>query len=259
MQDDSLTALKRYKPLLQQLVLRDLKVKYRRSVLGYLWSLLNPLLMMCVMTLVFSFVFRFDIENYPVYVIIGQTIWNFFFEATNMSMDSILVNSALIKKVYIPKLIFPFSRVSSSFVTMVFSLMAILIVMVFTRVEFTWALLALPFVLVCVYGFALGIGTLLSALVVFFRDMKYLYGVITTAWMYMTPIFWTTDILPSEISFILKLNPLWHYISYFRSIVLDGVIPPLSEHIICLGFTIAAVAIGIYAFRKSERNFILYI
>ena len=259
MQDDSLTALKKYKPLLQQLVLRDLKVKYRRSVLGYLWSLLNPLLMMCVMTLVFSFVFRFDIDNYPVYVIIGQTIWNFFFEATNMSMDSILVNSALIKKVYIPKLIFPFSRVSSSFVTMVFSLMAILIVMIFTHVKFTWALLALPFVLICVYGFALGIGTLLSALVVFFRDMKYLYGVITTAWMYMTPIFWTTDILPAEISFILKLNPLWHYISYFRSIVLEGVIPPLSEHIICLGFTIAAISLGIYAFRKTERNFILYI
>ena len=259
MHDDSWSSIKRYRPLLNQLVLRDLKVKYRRSILGYLWSLLNPLLMMCVMTVVFSFVFRFDIENYPVYVIIGQTIWNFFFEATNMSMDSILVNSALIKKVYIPKLIFPFSRVSSSFVTMVFSLMAILIVMIITKVKFTMALLALPFVLVCIYGFALGIGTLLSALVVYFRDMKYLYGVITTAWMYMTPIFWTTDILPRHIASFLTLNPLWHYITYFRSIVLDGVVPPLSEWLICLGFSIAAILLGIYVFRKMERNFILYI
>jgi len=124
--------LQKYRPLLYELVVRDLKVKYRRSFLGYLWSLLNPLLMMAVMSFVFSYIFRYDIENYPLYLICGQTLWGFFNESTNMAMYSVLQNGSLIKKVYIPKFIFPMSRVFSSFVTMSFSLGAILIVMLVT-------------------------------------------------------------------------------------------------------------------------------
>lgn len=251
--------LRKYRPLLDQLVLRDLKVKYRRSILGYLWSLLNPLLMMCVMTLVFSYVFRFSVENYPVYVIIGQTFWNFFFESTNMAMSSILNNGALIRKVYIPKLIFPISRVASSFVTMIFSLAAILIVMIFTGVQFTPALLMLPFVLLCLFLFCLGIGIALSALAVYFRDMMHLYGVLTTAWMYFTPIFWTVDILPANVLPLIQLNPLLHYISYFRSLVLEGAVPPFSEHVICLALSLIVLAGGIALFRRTQKNFILYI
>ena len=251
--------LRKYRPLLDQLVLRDLKVKYRRSILGYLWSLLNPLLMMCVMTLVFSYVFRFSVENYPVYVIIGQTVWNFFFESTNMAMSSILNNGALIRKVYIPKLIFPISRVASSFVTMIFSLAAILIVMIFTGVQFTPALLMLPFVLLCLFLFCLGIGIALSALAVYFRDMMHLYGVLTTAWMYFTPIFWTVDILPANVLPLIQLNPLVHYISYFRSLVLEGAVPPFSEHVICLTLSLIVLAGGIALFRRTQKNFILYI
>lgn len=251
--------LKKYRPLLNQLVLRDLKVKYRRSFLGYLWSLLNPLLMMCVMTLVFSYIFRFSVENYPVYVIIGQTFWNFFFESTNMAMSSILVNGALIRKVYIPKMIFPVSRVASSFVTMIFSLAAILIVMIFTGVRFTPALLMLPFILLCLFLFCMGIGMALSALAVYFRDMMHLYGVLTTAWMYLTPIFWTTDILPANVLPFIELNPLYQFITYFRSLVLYGTVPSLTQHLICLGMSLAVLAIGAWIFRRSQKNFILYI
>lgn len=251
--------LKKYRPLLNQLVLRDLKVKYRRSFLGYLWSLLNPLLMMCVMTLVFSYIFRFSVENYPVYVIIGQTFWNFFFESTNMAMSSILVNGALIRKVYIPKMIFPVSRVASSFVTMIFSLAAILIVMIFTGVRFTPALLMLPFILLCLFLFCMGIGMALSALAVYFRDMMHLYGVLTTAWMYLTPIFWTTDILPANVLPFIELNPLYQFITYFRSLVLYGTVPSLTQHLICLGMSLAVLALGAWIFRRSQKNFILYI
>ena len=164
-----------YKPLLKELVSRDLKVKYRRSFLGYVWSLLNPLLMMCVMTLVFSYMFRFDIPNYPLYLITGQTLWSFFNESTNMSMYSVLQNGALIKKVYIPKFIFPISRVLSSFVTMSFSLAAILIVMVFTKAPFCWTILLFPIPLFFLLLFAMGIGMVLSALSVYFRDITHLY------------------------------------------------------------------------------------
>ena len=130
-----LSELYNYRELLQELIKRDLRVKYRKSVLGYLWSLLNPLLMMMVVSTVFSYVFRFDIENYPVYLITGQTLFNFFQEATNMAMTSITNSASLIKKVYLPKQVFPVSRILSSFVTFLFSLLAIVIIMILTRVK----------------------------------------------------------------------------------------------------------------------------
>ena len=135
---------KKYKPFIRELVVRDIKVKYRRSFLGYLWSLLNPLLMMTVMAVVFSHVFRANVENYPLYLICGQTLFSFFTESTNMAMHSVLANGALIKKIYVPKFIFPVSRVTSSFVTMSFSLMAILLVMIFTDARFYWTILLVP-------------------------------------------------------------------------------------------------------------------
>ena len=128
----------KYRPLIRELVTRDLKVKYRRSVLGYMWSILNPLLMMLLQTLVFSYMFRFDIPNFPLYLICGNTLFNFFNESTNMGMGSVLGNASLIKKVYVPKFIFPISRVVSSFVNLLFSLAAILLVMLITRSPFYW-------------------------------------------------------------------------------------------------------------------------
>lgn len=248
-----------YKPLLKELVGRDLKVKYRRSFLGYVWSLLNPLLMMCVMTLVFSYMFRFDIPNYPLYLITGQTLWSFFNESTNMSMYSVLQNGALIKKVYIPKFIFPISRVLSSFVTMSFSLAAILIVMVFTKAPFCWTILLFPVPLFFLLLFAMGIGMVLSALSVYFRDITHLYGVVTLAWMYLTPIFYPVNALPEEVLPIIHANPMYSYITFFREIVLYGTVPDPVMWLQCALMSLAALAVGLAVFRKMQRNFILYI
>lgn len=248
-----------YRPLLNELVGRDLKVKYRRSFLGYVWSLLNPLMMMFVMTLVFSYMFRFDIPNYPLYLIIGQTLWTFLNESTNMSMYSVLQNGALIKKVYIPKFIFPISRVLSSFVTMSFSLVAILIVLVFTRSPFYWTILMFPVPLFFLLLFAMGIGMVLSALSVYFRDITHLYGVVTLAWMYLTPIFYPVSALPDEILPIVQANPMYSYITFFREIVLYGTVPDLYMWLRCALFSVAAVAVGLIVFQKMQRNFILYI
>ena len=257
----SIQHLVRYKPLLKELVVRDLKVKYRRSFLGYLWSLLNPLMMMVVMTVVFSFMFRSNIENFPLYLICGNTLWAFFNESTTMAMNSVLGNGALIKKVYIPKFIFPVSRVLSSFVTMSFSLVAILIVMVVTRTSFHLPFLLFPVPMIFLLVFCTGIGMVLSALAVYFRDIMHLYGVITMAWMYATPIFYPLDpeVLPQEIIDLIKLNPMYHYINFFRQIVIYGNVPGINTWFACIASAVVSLLVGLMIFRKLQKNFILYL
>lgn len=249
----------KYDPLLKQLVSRDLKVKYRRSFLGYIWSLLNPLLMMVVLTVVFSYMFRFDIPNYPLYMITGQTLWGFFNESTNMCMYSVIQNGALIRKVYIPKYIFPVSRVLSSFVTTSFSLVAIVIVMLFTQAPFHWTILLFPIPLFFLLLFSMGVGMALSALSVYFRDIIHLYGVLTLAWMYMTPIFYPLSALPEKIAAAIVHNPMFCYIAFFRDLVLNGCIPDAQIWLSCMGYSILAFVIGTVIFGKLQKRFILYI
>ena len=248
-----------YKPLLKELVSRDLKVKYRRSFLGYLWSLLNPLLMMAIMTVVFSYMFRFDVPNYPLYLICGQTLWTFFNESTNMAMYSIVQNASLIKKVYIPKYIFPVSRVFSSFVTMSFSLAAIAIVMLFTKAQFYWTILLFFIPLFLLFLFSSGVSLILSALSVQFRDVTHLYSVLTLGWMYLTPIFYPVTAIPSEVAVYIMANPMTSYITFFRSLVLYGTLPETGIWLQCMVWSVGALLVGVLAFRKAQNNFILYI
>ena len=159
--------------LLKQLIIRDVKLKYRRSYLGYLWSILNPLMLMMVLVVIFSNLFRFDIPNFPLYLISGQFLFSFMTEATNMSVSSITGNASLIKKTYVPKYIFTVSKVGSSLVNLLFSLGALLLVMVFTNAEFSWNLLFFPIIIFEVFIFSLGLGLWLSAITVFFRDVQY--------------------------------------------------------------------------------------
>lgn len=251
--------IRKYMPLLQELVKRDLKLKYRRSVLGYLWSLLNPLLMMLIMTIVFSYMFRFDIPNYPLYLICGQTLFNFFNESTNMAMYSVIQNGLLIKKVYVPKYIFPISKVISSFVTMSFSLVAIVIVMLVTRTAFHLSMLLFWAPLLMLLIFSCGVGMILSALAVQFRDVTHLYGVLTMAWMYLTPIFYPLSAVPEDVSAFITANPLYMYITIFRDLVLSGTVPAAGEWLIGLAVALAMMAVGTLVFRKMQSNFILYI
>lgn len=249
----------KYKSLIYELVIRDLKVKYRRSFLGYLWSLLNPLLMMGVMSFVFGSFFRSNVENYPLYLICGQTLYSFFTESTNMAMNSILANGSLIRKIYIPKFIFPFSRIMSSFVTMSFSLAAILIVMIITGACFYWTILLAVVPIFFLFLFCCGLGMILSALCVYFRDIGYLWGVITLAWMYATPIFYTVEAMPERIAGIIRLNPLYHFITLFRSLMMFGTIPDAHAWLWGIGSGLVAFVAGLLVFGKLQKNFILYI
>lgn len=246
--------------LLKQLVIRDIKLKYRRSYLGYLWSILNPLMLMMVLVIVFSNLFRFDIPNFPLYLLCGQIIFNFMSEATNMAVGSIIGNAALIKKTYVPKYIFTVSRVGSSLVNLIFSLGALLFVMIFTQADFSWNLLYFPVIILQVYIFSLGLGLWLAALTVFFRDIQYLWGVFVTMWMYLTPLFYPVSIIPAEYqSLYQNANPMYWYIAQFRDIVLYTKIPDLNS--IFMGFLTALVVLvlGAWYFNKKQDEFILYI
>ena len=249
-----------YRELFWQLVVVGIKLKYRRSVLGYLWSVLNPLLIMVIMALVFSSMFRFDIPNYPVYLLGGSLLFNFMSDSTQRGMTSILDNAAMLKKIYIPKYIFTAASVSAGLVNLLFSLAALVLVMLITRAPLTWHILLAPLVIFELYLFCLGLALFLATATVFFRDMQYLWGVITTAWMYMTPIFYPPSIWPERYAIYFKaLNPMYSYIAQFRDLVLGAQLP--GAHIVLAGFGYAllALALGCWAFYRGQDRFILHI
>ncbi len=254
----------KYKALIVQLVMRDIKTKYRRSVLGLLWTVLNPLLMMTVLSIVFSYFFSKygNIENFPVYLLCGQVIFNFFNESTSIAMGSIIHSGELIKKVYVPKYLFPITKVMSSGVNLLASMIALVIVMVVTRARVTPTVMLAVFPLAYVLLFSVGVSLLLSAVAVSFRDLLHLYGVVTTAWMYLTPMIYPMEILenaPRWVVFIVNANPLTAFIKIFRCVVLEGVTAPAILHVQSLFWCLVSLVIGALVFRRAQDSFILKI
>lgn len=249
-----------YIPLLSELIIRDIKLKYRKSFLGYLWSILSPLMTMSIMLIVFSNIFRFDIEHYAVYLIIGQIVFNYISESSNIAMWSITSNAALLKKTYVPKYIFTFSKICSSFLNMIFTLGALLIVCLLSQIRINMYMLFIPVILLQVYIFSIGLGLFIAQATVFFRDIKYIYTAFLTAWMYATPIFYPikSASIPVQV-FIRYFNPLYSYITQFRLIVLEGVFPDYK--LIIYGFVVASVSmlLGSICFIYNQDKFILYI
>ena len=253
------TQLKRDWSILSSLVSKDFKLKYRRSVLGILWSVLNPLLMMVVLSAVFSFVFRGSIEPFPVYLILGQTLFSFMSEATSGAMSSIIGSAPLIKKIRIKKMIFPLEKVAFALVNFIISLIAVAIVLIYFRVTPTATLLLVPLLLFYLFMFSLGLGLLLATLAVFFRDIMHLWGVILTAWTYATPLFYSIEILPEWMIGFMQFNPMYYYVTYFREIAMYGTTPGLMENIICFGLGFVALIVGYAVFRGQQKKFILYV
>ncbi len=249
----------KYNNLLLNLVSRDIKVRYRRSVFGLLWTVLNPLLMMIVISIVFSTLFKQNIPNFPIYYLSGSLVFSFFSETTSNALYSIIGNSALMKKVYIPKYLFPLSKVVSGLVNLGFSFIAVVIVMILLKVKFQLTLLLLPIPIVYTFLFATGVGLILSAATVFFRDIAHFYGVLILAWTYFTPIFYPETILPPKAMFIMNFNPLYHFVSYSRDLVLYGIFPGMRENLVCALISIITVVIGVYVFYRRQDKFVLYI
>lgn len=242
------------------LVSKDFKLKYRRSVLGVLWSVLNPLLMMCVLAAVFTNVLKFgDVANFPMYLILGNVLFALMTDSTTGAMTSILESAPLIKKIRIAKLIFPIEKVLFQLVNFAISLIAVVLVMAFFRIAPTVNLFALPLLLIYMLLFCSGLGMLLSALAVFFRDVCHLWGVVITAWTYATPLFYPVSLLPEWMQQAELFNPMYHYVTYFRDIAMYNTMPGLQENLICLGMALITFAIGLLVFKKTEKKFILYV
>ena len=250
---------KKYQPLLRELVIKNIKIRYRKSILGVFWTLLNPLLMMIVLSVVFSNIFKFEIENYPVYILTGQLIFTFFSEATNNAMTSIIANAPLIKKVYIPKYMFTLSNIISSIINVMASFSALIIVMVFMRMDlhFTMFLSFIPVLALII--FATGIGLILAACVVKFRDLMHFYGVFLTALMYLMPVIYPISILEGKpiIYEIVHYNPLSMMLDMFRDFVMNGTIPGAEIFVIIFLVSFAVLAFGVWVFRKRQDTFIL--
>ena len=251
------SAFQRYGYLMRQLVARDFKTKYKRSVLGVLWSFLNPLLTMMVQYIVFSTLFKSDIPNFRLYLLSGIVCFNFFSEATTMALQSIVGNASLITKVYVPKYIYPVSRVFSSTINLLLSLIPLLAVMLLTRTPVRSAILLLPFGLICLVGFCIGMGFILSTMMVFFRDTQFLWGVVSMLWMYATPIFYPESIIPAQYMAIYKCNPMYHIIRFVRIILIDGVSPEPKAYGLCLVASFVPLVVGAVIFKKNQDKFIL--
>jgi ABC-2 type transport system permease protein len=246
--------------VLRSLVGKDFKLKYRRSVLGVLWSVLNPLLMMIVLAAVFSYMFRFSIENYPLYLIIGQVLFDFMNRGTTGAMGSIIESQSLIKKIRIEKMVFPLEKVLFELLNTAISLIAVVAVMVFYHVSpSVYALWSIPLLILYTTMFTAGLGLLISALSVFFRDVMHLWGVLMTAWTYLTPLFYPVDMLDPWMMNIMNFNPMYHYVTYFRDVMMWNINPGGMENLICFAMAAITFLIGYVVFRKVEKKFILYI
>ena len=255
----SFAVFKKYQPLLKELVKRDITIRYRHSVLGLLWTVLNPLLMMIVMSIVFSTLFTNSIDNFPVYVMIGNVVFNCNSEATNRGLNSILWNSSLIKKVYIPKYLFPLATVASSLINFGFSFIALILVMLFTGAEFYPTLITVWIPLLYLITFSLGLSLILCSINVFFRDTEHLYSVFITIWMYLSAIFYSTDILPDGVNTVVYYNPIYQLITFFRLLIMYRVFRSIQTNLLCVSYSVSMLIIGLAVFYKSQDKFILHI
>ncbi|WP_165062545.1 ABC transporter permease [Adlercreutzia sp. ZJ154] len=255
--------------LLYNLVSKEFKLRYRRSVLGVVWSMLNPLLMMIVMALIFSNIFRFTFDMYPfaVYLILGQTFFTIFQDGTNGAMRSIIDAAPLIKKVHVEKIIFPTEKVIFAVVNFFFSLIAVCLVLLFFGMIPSWKIVFVPVLLLLLTVFTLGVAYLVGALTVFFRDIEHLWTVLTTVWFYFTPIFWPLDALRNNgiewVYTLIQFNPMYYFVSGFRQMVTGVALPTdigISLTLVyCSVFAIVTFAVGLFTFKKLERKFILYV
>lgn len=253
--------------ILRQLVTKDFKIKYRRSVLGVLWSVLNPLLMMVVMAAVFTTMFSFrgatvSPELYPLYLILGNITFSFMSDTTSQALTSIIGASSLLKKVKVHRFVFPVQKVLFGLVNFALSFIAVGLVMLWFHIPPTTHLLWLPLFLILLMIFCAGVGMALSALTVFFRDVMHLWSVVITAWMYFTPIFWTIDMIakmPQIVQLLVRVNPMYNFLTFIRDICMYGTAPSLHTIAMCAGWAVVAIIIGYAIFHKTEHKFILYI
>lgn len=254
-----LKKLKQYQFLFVELVKRDFAKKYKRTILGMAWSILSPLLNLLIMWMVFNNFFGNNVDHYVVYLFAGQLVFSYFSDATNLGMNSLVSNASIFTKVNIPKYLFLFSQNVSSLINFGLTLLVFFTFVAVDGIAFTWKFILLLYPIACLIVFNLGIGLILSALFVFFRDMQYLWGILTQLLTWLSAIFYTIDGYSYTVQCAFLLNPIYLYIRYFRKIVIDGTIPTLAFHLLAAAYALIAFAIGAYMYKKNNHEFLYYV
>jgi ABC-type polysaccharide/polyol phosphate export permease len=245
----------RYRDLLRMLVSNSIKTRYKRSALGVVWTLLNPLLNTVVLTIAFSQLLRFNVKNYAVYLLTGLLVWNFFSQTTIHAMNTLVWGSSLIKRIYVPRTIFAVSVLGNGLVNFGLSLIPLALIMFVMRLNFSLTLLLIPVALLLLAMFTLGVTLVISTLAVFFVDVIDMYGILISAWFYITPIIYPIEIVPENFAFLLRLNPMYYLVSLFRSLIFDGVMPTPEFWLISIGLALSTLLLGWWVFTKKSDEF----
>lgn len=251
--------LKKHRFLFEELVKRDFQKKYKRTVLGMLWSLLSPLFMLTVMALVFTQFFGRSTPHYIVYMFAGNLVYSYFKDATSGGMGSLMANAGIFTKVNVPKYLFLLSRNVSALINFALTLVIFFLFVAIDGIAFTWKFFLLLYPIVCLVIFNIGVGLILSAMFVVFRDIQYLYDIFTLALMYFSAIFYTIDSYAKNFQNLFYLNPVFVYITYFRRIVIEGSIPGIYVHALCALYALVALLIGGFIYRKYNYRFLYYV
>lgn len=251
--------IKKHQFLFQQLVHRDFTKKYKRTVLGIAWSMLSPLLSLLVMRIVFTKLLGSEIEHYTVYLFSGQLVFSFFSDSTNEGMTSLLNNADIFTKVNVPKYMFLFSKNVSALINFGITLVIYFIFVLVDGIAITGKFFLLIFPIVCLVVFNLGIGLILSAIFVFFRDIQYLYSIFTMLLMYMSAIFYSIDQFSELGQYLFLLNPIYLYIRYFRKIVIESTVPTLEFHLLAAAYAVVAFGLGCLIYKKKNHSFLYYV
>lgn len=254
-----LKKLKQHQFLFTELVKRDFAKKYKRTILGMAWSILSPLLNLLIMWLVFNNFFGNNVDHYVVYLFAGQLVFSYFSDATNLGMNSLVSNAGIFTKVNVPKYLFLFSQNVSSLINFGLTLLVFFTFVAVDGIAFTWKFFLLIYPVICLIVFNVGVGLILSALFVFFRDVQYLWGILTQLIMWLSAVFYTIDGYSYTVQCAFLLNPIYLYIRYFRKIVIDGAIPTPAFHILAAIYALAAFAIGAYIYKKNNHEFLYYV
>lgn len=245
--------------LFQELVSRDFKQKYKRTVLGMAWSVLAPLLQLVVMSLVFTSFFGRNTPHYTIYLFCGNLVFSYFKESTTGGMNALMSNASIFSKVNVPKYMFLLSKNVSALINFGLTLCVFFLFVIIDRVPFSPSFFTLIWPIAWLVVFNIGMGLILSALFVFFRDIGYLYDIFTLLLMYMSAIFYTVDVFPAAMQKLFYCNPLYCYISYFRTAVIGGVVPPWWLHLLCAAWALVVLVIGGLIYKKQNHKFLYYV
>lgn len=244
-----------YRELLKNMVARELKIKYKRSILGAFWSLLNPLLMMVVYTAIFSFIFKAGIKNYPMFLLSALLPWNFFTFSLTSSVGAIISNAELVKKIYFPREILPISSVLAYSVDFLLQLLALLVFLTILGYKSYAFIPLIPFIIIIQLFFNIGIACLFSCLNVYYRDVQQFVGILTTAWFYGTPLVYTIDMIPDKFRWVFVLNPMSSIVLLYRTLLYDNQLPSLKLILYAIFFSTAMLIIGYFVFQRYSSDF----